>query len=166
MNQPSGTSLNLPITVRSTMTKSAYMKINLTFYFKSWAALLCFVTLIIATYLFRIIDAPFCILLVIWSLALFYTLVLIINAVCLAYTPRNFSLFLPASFTFDNDDFSIQTELGQSKIKWNGVIASKVVAGHYLLFVSATSFAVIPRRVFSPENAAAFEKLLHDKIKH
>jgi hypothetical protein len=60
----------------------------------------------------------------------------------------------------------METELGQSNMKWNSVIAFRVVAGHYLLSISAITFTAISQRVFSPEDAAAFEKLLHDKVKH
>ncbi|MBU7023710.1 MAG: YcxB family protein [Theionarchaea archaeon] len=60
----------------------------------------------------------------------------------------------------------METELGQSTLKWNGVIASKAVAGYYLLFFSTITFAAISQKAFSPEDIAAFEKLLHDKVKH
>lgn len=160
------TSHDLPITVEGVLTKPAYMKINLILAFKSWGTLFALTMLVIATYLFRVIDAPFCILLVIWSLMLFHTLTVAMSAVYLAYTSKNSSFFLPTSYTFDDSDISMETELGQSNMKWDSVIAFRVVAGHYFLYFSAITFAAISQRVFSPEDTAAFEKLLHDKVKH
>ena len=88
------------------------------------------------------------------------------TAVYLAYTSKNSSCLLPTLFTFDDESFSTETELMQSKAKWSSIIAFKVVAGYYLLFISATSFIAVSQKALSVENAAAFEKLLHDKVKH
>ncbi|MBU6999600.1 MAG: hypothetical protein HXS51_02450 [Theionarchaea archaeon] len=162
MNQSNGSSLNLPITVRSAVTRSAYLKINLTTTFKSWGALFLCAVMIIATYLLRAIDASSCSLIVIWSIALVYLLIVLVTAVYLAYTSKNSSCLLPTLFTFDDESFSTETELMQSKAKF----AFKVVAGYYLLFISATSFIAVSQKALSVENAAAFEKLLHDKVKH
>ncbi|MBU7036728.1 MAG: YcxB family protein [Theionarchaea archaeon] len=142
------------------------MKINLILAFKSWGTPFALTMLVIATYLFRVTDAPLCLLLVIWSLMLFHTLTVVVSAVYLAYTSKNSSFFLPTSYTFDDGDISMETERGLSKMKWNGVIASRVVSGYYLLSFSAITFTVISQKAFSPEDAAAFEKLLHDKIEH
>lgn len=164
INESDRSSRKAPIVVEATLKKGTYIKLSLLQAFHVWSFYFCLSALIMATVLFHVLDAPDVLFLFIWGLFGFYAATVIINALYMAFSSKNFSFFLPTAYTFDDEIISAKTELAQGTIKWNAVVGLKVVADHYVLSFSVIGFIAVPKSKIPPESVSRFEKVLHDNI--
>lgn len=164
MNESDRSSRKASIVVEAAMEKGTYIKLTFLQAFHVWSFYFCLSALIVATVLFHVLDAPDVLFLFIWGLFGFYAVTVIINALYMAFSPMNFSFFLPTVYTFDDEIISAKAEFAQSTIKWNAVVGLKVVADHYVLFLSVIGFIAVPKNKIPPESVSRFEKVLYENI--
>ena len=72
---------------------------------------------------------------------------------------------LPTRYTFSDTEIITKTAQGEGRLKWTDFAKWQILAKSYVLFHSKGFILAIPQTAVPPEQTAAFEALLRDKIK-
>ncbi len=152
-----------PIVVKRQLTRQQYFRFLVSYSYSKWYVLTAI--FLAATYAVYAASTgnnilPWAVLVFLFLLfySPFYALFTVRNK-------KNRKIFLPITYSFDNEGVTAEMPLGKESVKWGLFRDWKKIGGCYALIISANSLVAIPEVDIPIRDRERFDALLRQKIR-
>jgi hypothetical protein len=156
----------MTISIDHKMTKSAYIKINMSIFFRSWSFYIwTILSLAISAMSYLLIPGIVASVIIFILMVCLGIILTLGNTLFHAFASKNSNYFMPSQLIFDESGVSVISSISEGKTTWEAFKSWKIAADCYILFLSKSAFIAIAKSSMSAQDAEAFESLLRYNIK-